>query len=155
MRLRFILAFFFYFLFFLYFNPLHPPHPPSLSTASLSQILLSLSLHFLFSFPFPSGLNDTATSTNEPKNKQKKAKHSLPLLYHHQCLIFTVFYSIYEEQHVSDVNHEMDCRTAWLGCPPYGTAGHCTKGTLFTRRILYFKTFQVKVYKCNPSHTFL
>ena len=30
------------------------------------------------------------------------------------------------EYHISDVNHEMDCRTARLGCPPQGTAGHCT-----------------------------
>ena len=26
---------------------------------------------------------------------------------------------------ISDVNHEIDCRTAWLGCPPYDTPGHC------------------------------
>ena len=34
---------------------------------------------------------------------------------------------------ISDVNHEMD---GW-GCAPPGAAGH-TKGTLFTRGLLYF-----------------
>ena len=42
---------------------------------------------------------------------------------------------------ISEVNHEMDCRTAWFGVPPHGTPGHCTKGTLFTRGLLYFKVW--------------
>ena len=31
------------------------------------------------------------------------------------------------------VFHEMD---GW-GCPPHGTADHCTKGTLFTRGFVF------------------
>ena len=42
---------------------------------------------------------------------------------------------------LSDVNHEMDVAFAWLGCPPPGTAGHCTKVHCqrLSRGLLYFQ----------------
>ena len=57
-----------------------------------------------------------------------------------------------------DVNHEMDVAFAWLGCPPPGTAGHCTKvhcsreGFVFQ---LYFFILQFKLTEMLGSSSYV
>ena len=58
------------------------------------------------------------------------------------CCILEVFArtSLY----LSDVNHEMDVMDCMVGCPPPGTAGHCTKVHCsregFISTLLYFQS---------------
>ena len=52
---------------------------------------------------------------------------------------------------ISDVNHAMDCRTAWVPTP--GTAGHCAMRALYFKSSFYYdKTMLGKAANVTLVH---